>query len=98
MPYLYWNESHCCIMELSMVALKPYLENNCCYFTLVYQNGNLYYYAIACGGVLVTFTEEILNGKLYFLCSQIQINNNTNNRGIFRILPNNLAGAFCENR
>ena len=30
------------------VALKPYLENNCSYFTLVYQNGNLYCYAKSC--------------------------------------------------
>ena len=41
---------------------------------------------------LVTFTEDILNGKLHFLC--IEYSGPGSSRGVFRALWNNYYNAF----
>ena len=45
---------------------------------------------------LVTFTEENLNGKLHYLCSEMK-RIDRKYRGLFRNLSNNFDDLFCKN-
>ena len=43
---------------------------------------------------MVRFTEEILNGKLHFLCSVHYVKKLTKHRGVFSTLSSILDGVF----
>ena len=46
---------------------------------------------------LVTFTEEILNGKFHFLCTHMFTNKNTRFKSLFRALKKNMRCSLLQN-